>query len=415
MLPHESRLLGMVLAGGEGKRLMPLTADRAKPAVPFGGTYRLIDFALSNLVNAGVHRIAVLTQYKSHSLDRHISLTWSLSPILGNYVTTVPAQMRVGPRWFQGSADAVFQNLNLIRDDRPDHIFLFGADHIYRMDPRQMLRFHQEKGAGLTLAGIRVPIAEASAFGIIDTERDGRVKSFLEKPERPPSVPGDPSVAYASMGIYIFTTKALVDAVTEDEKSDSSRHDIGGSIVPMLVERGQAFCYDFMENRVPGVSGKEAGYWRDVGDLDAFYEASMDLVAPDPAFNLYNREWPMLTFAPQRPPAKFVFDEEGRRGSATDSLVSAGAIVSGAHVRRSVLSPDVFVHSYASVDGAVLMDGVEVGRHAVVRNAIVDKNVRIAPGARIGVDLERDRARFHVSRQGIVAIPKDAVIPADGD
>jgi glucose-1-phosphate adenylyltransferase len=415
MLRHQSHQLGMVLAGGEGKRLMPLTADRAKPAVPFGGTYRLIDFALSNLVNAGVRRIAVLTQYKSHSLDRHISQTWSLSPMLGNYVTTVPAQMRVGPRWFLGSADAVFQNLNLIGDAKPDHIFLFGADHIYRMDPRQMLDFHRETGAGLTLAGIRVPLAEAPAFGIIDTDRRGRVKSFLEKPEHPPSVPDDPSVAYASMGIYIFTTEALVDAVSQDEANDSSKHDIGGSIVPLLVERGDAYCYDFMENQVPGVSGQEVGYWRDVGDLDTFYEASMDLVSPEPAFNLYNQDWPIYTFAPQRPPAKFVFDERERRGIATDSLVSAGAIVSGARVHRSVLSPDVFVHTGASVEGSVLMDSVDVGRRAIVRNAIVDKNVRIAEGARIGVDPARDRARFHVSRGGIVAIPKNAVVLADGD
>ncbi|MBO0701627.1 MAG: glucose-1-phosphate adenylyltransferase [Candidatus Dormibacteraeota bacterium] len=412
---HESHQLGMVLAGGEGKRLMPLTADRAKPAVPFGGTYRLIDFTLSNLVNAGVYHIAVLTQYKSHSLDRHIAQGWSLSPTLGNYVTPVPAQMRVGPRWFLGSADAVFQNLNLIGDDKPDHIFLFGADHIYRMDPRQMLDFHKETGAGLTLAGIRVPIAEAPAFGIIDTERGGHVKSFLEKPEQPPSLPDDPSVAYASMGIYIFTTSALVDAVTEDAGNDSSKHDVGGSIVPMLVERGDAYCYDFMENEVPGVSGREVGYWRDVGDLDTFYEASMDLVAPEPAFNLYNRDWPIFGLAPQRPPAKFVFDEEGRRGTATDSLASPGAIVSGARVQRSILSPDVFVHSYASVEGSVLMDGVDVGRNAVVRNAIVDKNVRIEPGARIGVDPEWDRARFQMSRGGIIAIPKDAVVRADGD
>jgi glucose-1-phosphate adenylyltransferase len=415
MLRHESHQLGMVLAGGEGKRLMPLTADRAKPAVPFGGTYRLIDFALSNLVNAGVRRIVVLTQYKSHSLDRHISQTWSLTPMLGNYVTTVPAQMRVGPRWFLGSADAVYQNLNLIGDAKPDHIFLFGADHIYRMDPRQMLDFHRQTGAGLTLAGIRVPIAEAPSFGIIDTDRDGRVKSFLEKPERPPSVPDDPSVAYASMGIYIFTTEALIDAVSEDEANESSKHDIGGSVVPMLVERGDAYCYDFMENQVPGVTGEEVGYWRDVGDLDAFYEASMDLIAPEPIFNLYNHDWPIYTFAPQRPPAKFVFDEETRRGVATDSLVSAGVIVSGATVHRSILSPDVFVHSHAHVDGSVLMDGVEVGRHALVRNAIIDKNVRIEAGARIGVDPERDRARFHISRRGIVAIPKGAVVTADGD
>ncbi|MGH7922778.1 MAG: glucose-1-phosphate adenylyltransferase [Candidatus Dormibacteraceae bacterium] len=410
---HEPHQLGMVLAGGEGKRLLPLTLDRAKPAVPFGGTYRLIDFALSNLVNAGMRRIVVLTQYKSHSLDRHISQAWSLSPMLGNYVTTVPAQMRVGPRWFLGSADAVYQNLNLLRDDQPDHVFLFGADHIYRMDPRQMLEFHKERGAGLTLAGIRVPIGDAPAFGIIDTDREGRVHSFLEKPEHPPSVPDEPSVAYASMGIYIFTTRALVDAVAEDAAIDSSKHDIGGSIVPMLVERGEAVCYDFMQNQVPGVSGKEVGYWRDVGDLDAFYEASMDLVAPDPEFNLYNRDWPILTFAPQRPPAKFVFDEKGRRGFATDSLVSAGAIVSGASVHRSVLSPDVFVHSYAEVSGSVLMDGVQVGRGAIVRDAIIDKNVRIAPGARIGVDPKQDGARFRVSRRGIVAIPKDAVVEAE--
>jgi glucose-1-phosphate adenylyltransferase len=405
----------MVLAGGEGKRLMPLTADRAKPAVPFGGTYRLIDFALSNLVNAGVRRIAVLTQYKSHSLDRHISQTWNLSPMLGNYVTTVPAQMRVGPRWFLGSADAVYQNLNLIRDDKPDHTFLFGADHIYRMDPGQMLQFHKETGAGLTLAGIRVPVADAPAFGIIDTDRSGRVRSFLEKPQDPPSLPDDPSVAYASMGIYIFTTKALVDAVTEDAADDSSKHDIGGSIVPMLVAQGKAYCYDFTNHHPPGVTGREIGYWRDVGDLDTFYDASMDLVEPEPALNLYNGEWPIYTFAPQRPPAKFVFDEEKRRGTAIDSLVSAGAIVSGGRVSRSILSPDVFVHSYASVDGAVLMDGVDIGRHAVIRNAILDKNVRVEPGARIGVDLEHDRARFHVSKRGIVAVPKGAVIRADGD
>jgi glucose-1-phosphate adenylyltransferase len=414
MLTQESHEMGMVLAGGEGKRLMPLTVDRAKPAVPFGGTYRLIDFALSNLANAGVRRIVVLTQYKSHSLDRHISQTWSLSPMLGDYVTTVPAQMRVGPRWFLGSADAVYQNLNLLRDEEPDHVFLFGADHIYRMDPTQMLRFHRESGAGLTLAGIRVPLADAPAFGIIEADQSDRVRSFREKPSDPAPVPDDPGSAYASMGIYVFTTAALIEAVSADEADPASRHDLGGSVVPMLVERGEAVCYDFVQNYVPGVTGREVGYWRDVGDLDAFYEASMDLISPDPAFNLYNHEWPIFGRAPQRPPAKFVFDEEGRRGLATDALVSPGCIVSGASVRRSVLSPDVFVHSWASVEGSVLMDGVQVGHHAVVRNAIIDKAVRVEPGAQIGVDRELDRARFHVSKGGIVAIPKGAVVTADG-
>lgn len=404
----------MVLAGGEGKRLMPLTLDRAKPAVPFGGTYRLIDFALSNLANAGVRRIVVLTQYKSHSLDRHISQAWSLTPMLGDYVTTVPAQMRVGPRWFLGSADAVYQNLNLLRDERPDHVFLFGADHIYRMDPTQMLQFHRESGAGLTLAGIRVPITEARAFGIIEADRSGRVKSFLEKPSQAASIPDEPDVAYASMGIYIFSTDALIEAVTADAEDTASKHDIGGSIVPLLVQRGDAVCYDFVQNHVPGVSGREVGYWRDVGDLDAFYEASMDLISPDPAFNLYNHEWPIFGLAPQRPPAKFVFDAEGRRGVATDSLVSSGAIVSGASIQRSVLSPDVFVHSWATVEGSVLMDGVDIGRHAVVRNAILDKAVRVEPGVCIGVDHELDRARFHVSARGIVAIPKGAVVRREG-
>jgi glucose-1-phosphate adenylyltransferase len=339
----EIHMMAMVLAGGQGTRLQPLTADRAKPAVPFGGTYRLIDFALSNLVNGGLRKIVVLTQYKSHSLDRHIAQLWRLSPMLGNYVASVPAQMRLGPRWFQGSADAIYQNLNLIFDERPDYICVFGADHIYRMDPRQMIEHHLATGAELTVAGIPVPIEQAPAFGIIESDREGKVRSFKEKPADPASLPGVPDRAFASMGIYVFSTSALVEAVTRDAENPSSKHDLGGSIVPMFVDRGEAGVYDFAANEVPGATSREHAYWRDVGDLDSYYEASMDLIAVDPVFNLYNLEWPIYSYLPPLPPAKFVLDEEGRRGQAFDSLVSSGVIVSGGTVRRSVLSPGVLV------------------------------------------------------------------------
>jgi glucose-1-phosphate adenylyltransferase len=408
-------VMAMVLAGGQGSRLQPLTADRAKPAVPFGGTYRLIDFALSNLANGGVRKIVVLTQYKSHSLDRHIAQMWRLSPMLGNYVATVPAQMRTGPRWFAGSADAVYQNLNLIYDERPDCICVFGADHIYRMDPRQMIEHHLASQAGVTLAGIRVPIEQAPAFGIIEPDRTGRVLAFREKPSDPTPVPGSPGEAYASMGIYVFNTRALVGAVTEDAEVTDSKHDLGGSIIPLLVRLGEASVYDFATNDVPGVGERELAYWRDVGDLDSYYEASMDLVTVDPIFNLYNREWPILNWqSAATPPAKFVFDDEGRRGVAMDSLVSPGVIVSGGTVRRSILSPDVRVNTGALVEGCVLMDGVHVGRGAVVRHAIIDKGVEVPPGVRIGVDPDEDRARFTISGGGVVAIGKGQKVPPQG-
>jgi glucose-1-phosphate adenylyltransferase len=403
----------MVLAGGEGKRLAPLTADRAKPAVPFGGDYRLIDFALSNLVNGGFRRIAVLTQYKSHSLDRHIATTWALSPMLGNYVAPIPAQMRRGPQWFAGSADAIYQNFNLLRDERPDYVCVFGADHIYRMDPRQMVDAHIESGAGVTVAGIRVPIDQADQFGVIEAAADGRtIGAFREKPKDAIGLADAPDQVYASMGNYVFTTDALVEALTADAADPRSKHDLGGSIVPMLVERGMAAVYDFSRNDVPGASGRDRGYWRDVGTLDAFYDAHMDIISVDPVFNLYNREWPILTLPSPLPPAKFVFEDPGRTGHALDSMVCAGVVVSGAEVRRSIISPGARLHSYALIEDSVVMHDTSIERNAVVRRAILDKQVRVAPGARIGVDPEHDRARFTVSDAGIVVVPKGAVVEA---
>ena len=404
-------VLAIVLAGGEGKRLSPLTADRAKPAVTFGGNYRLVDFVLSNLVNGGYLRIVVLTQYKSHSLDRHISQTWRMSPLIGNYVTPVPAQMRRGPHWFAGSGDAIFQNLNLLYDDEPDYVCVFGADHIYRMDPSQMVEQHIASGVGVTVAAIRAPREDAHRFGVITPGDDGRITAFREKPEEAEGLPDAPDEVYASMGNYVFTTKALIDAVSTDARSESSRHDVGGDIIPMFVESGDAGVYDFSSNKVPGATERDAHYWRDVGTLDAFYDAHMDLVSVHPVFNLYNKQWPIYSWQRPVPPAKFVFDDEGRRGQALDSMVSAGVIVSGGSVRRSVISPEVRVHSYAEVESSVLMDNVHVGRGAVVRNAIIDKNVRIPEGAQIGVDLEIDRARFTVSDNGIVVIGKNEKIP----
>ena len=409
----ERRILGIVLAGGAGKRLAPLTADRAKPAVPFGGLYRLVDFALSNLVNGGFRRICVLTQYKSHSLDRHITTTWRMSDLLGNYVTPVPAQQRLGPHWFTGSADAIYQSLNLIYDDRPDIVIVFGADHVYRMDPGQMIRQHVESGAAATVAAIPVPRADATEFGVIRVGKDGRtVEAFLEKPADPPARPGHPDQAYASMGNYVFTSDALVEALRKDAANDDSRHDMGGDIIPMLVGERSAQAYNFLDNEVPGATERDAGYWRDVGTLDSYFDAHMDLCALHPVFNLYNDRWPILTSVASLPPAKFVHDSGDRVGRAISSLVSNGVIVSGGLVRKSVLCPGVRVDSWATVERAVILNNTRIGRHAVVRNAILDKNVVVPEGASIGVDKEHDKARgFVVSEGGITVVGKGQPVP----
>ena len=400
------RILSIVLAGGEGKRLMPLTMDRAKPAVPFGGTYRLIDFVLSNLANAELRQICVLTQYKSHSLDRHISLTWRMSTMLGNYVTPVPAQQRLGPRWYQGSADAIFQSMNLITDDDPDYIVVFGADNIYRMDVSQMVDAHIDSGLGCTVAGIRVPRDQASAFGVIDAGVDNKINSFLEKPDNPPGLTDDPDSSYASMGNYVFTRTALVDALEADAADSDSRHDMGGDIIPGFVDKGDAQVYDFTENSVPGATAKDKNYWRDVGTIDAYHEAHMDLVSVEPVFNLYNNQWPIWTFTPQMPGAKFVLD-----GVAEDSIVSPGCIISGGQVESSVLSPDVRLQERSVINRSVLMSGVRVGADAVVDNAILDKNVVVPPGARVGVDHEADLARgYTVSTGGITVVGKGITV-----
>ncbi|GHC88948.1 glucose-1-phosphate adenylyltransferase [Streptomyces flavofungini] len=402
-------VLGIVLAGGEGKRLMPLTADRAKPAVTFGGTYRLVDFVLSNLVNGDILRICVLTQYKSHSLDRHVSTTWRMSSLLGNYVTPVPAQQRLGPRWYLGSADAILQSLNLVHDEQPDYIAVFGADHVYRMDPRHMLNRHIESGAGVTVAGIRVLRADASQFGIITPAGDGtRVEGFLEKPTSPPGLPGSPHQVLASMGNYIFTTKALVDALQRDAENPDSVHDMGGSILPSLTERGVAQVYDFGDNHVPGETPRDHGYWRDVGTLDAYYEAHMDLISDRPAFNLDNRRWPIYTHSGQLPPAKFCAG-----GIASESVVSPGCVIRG-QVTRSVLSPGVSIGEGAVVQGSVLHDNVRVGRGAVVRGAVLDKNVDVPPGATIGVNPERDEELYTVSEGGVIALGKGQRVLIEG-
>lgn len=407
------RVLAIVLAGGEGKRLMPLTTERAKPAVPFGGLYRLVDFALSNLVNSGYLQIIVLTQYKSHSLDRHVARTWRMSPLLGNYVAPVPAQQRVGKHWYLGSADAIYQCLNIIEDERPDIVVVVGADHVYRMDFSQMVDAHIESGAEFTVSAIRQPIGLAGEFGVIETQPDDptRIAAFREKPKDPVGLADSPGEVLASMGNYVANADALVEAVTADAQNPTSKHDMGGDIVPWFVERNTAAVYDFIRNDVAGSTDRDRDYWRDVGTIDAYYDAHLDLISVSPVFNLYNTKWPLFTGNSGLPPAKFVHAGPGRLGHAADSLVSPGVIVSGATVTGSVLSPGVYLHSWASVSDSVVLDNAVVGRHAQVHRAILDKNVVVRERARVGIDPEHDRARgFTISEGGVTVVPKGTVV-----
>ncbi len=409
----QQRIFGMVLAGGEGKRLMPLTADRAKPAVPFGGSYRLIDFALSNLINSGLRRIVVLTQYKSHSLDRHISQTWRMSPLLGAYVASVPAQQRLGKRWFSGSADAILQSMNLLSDERPDIVVVVGADHVYRMDFDQMIEAHIASGKGVTVAAIRQPMSLANQFGVIevDSKNPKRIAAFLEKPNDPKGLPDSPNEVLASMGNYVFTASALIEAIEQDGERDDSSHDMGGDIVPYMVGRDDAGVYDFTYNQIPGSTERDHSYWRDVGTIDSYYDAHMDLISVMPVFNLYNSEWPIFTQQINLPPAKFVHDGEGNQGRTTDSIVSLGTVVSGGVVERSVLSPWVKVNSHALVTDSVLLDGVQIGRNSTVRRAILDKGVVVTDGAMVGIDRQRDIDRgFTVTETGITVVGKGVVV-----
>ena len=402
------RIFGIVLAGGEGKRLMPLTVDRAKPAVPFGGVYRLVDFALSNLINSGMRQLVVLTQYKSHSLDRHVSQTWRLSGMLNSYVASVPAQQRLGKRWFSGSADAILQSLNLIRDEKPDIVVVVGADHVYRMDFRQMIDAHIANGAGVTVAGIRQPIGLADQFGVIETDpaNPQRIAAFHEKPTNAVGLVDAPHEVLASMGNYVFDADVLVDAVTRDGDDPDSDHDMGGDIVPAFVREAKAFVYDLNLNEVPGSTERDRFYWRDVGTIESFFDAHQDRISALPVFNLYNSEWPIYSQQLNSPPAKFVRDASGVTGNVIDSIVSLGSVISGSHIERSVLGPWVVIESATIID-TVIFERTVIGAGAVVRRAILDKDVVVAPGAQVGVDHDADRARgLTVTETGIVVAGK---------
>lgn len=404
-------VLTMILAGGRGRRLDPLTRDRAKPAVPFGGLYRIIDFALSNCINSGLRRILVATQYKARSLDRHIAAGWGfLSRQVGEYIEVLPPQQRMSESWYRGTADAVYQNIYSIEKADPRHVLILAGDHIYKMDYGAMIQSHIETQADLTIGCISVPLREAGQFGVLGMESDGRVTSFVEKPAEPAAMPDDASASLASMGIYVFSTRVMYDLLCEDAVRTDSMHDFGNNLIQTILPTHRVYAHRFRDR-----NRKAVPYWRDVGTLDAFYQANMDLIAVDPVLNLYDREWPIRTWQPQLPPPKFVFYDErqgpqSRRGEAHESIVCQGSIISGGHVCRSILSPNVRVNSYATVEESILFDGVNIGRHCKIRHAIIDKNVQIPPGTVIGYDPEHDRQRgFTISDNGVVVLPKTEI------
>lgn len=408
-----NKTLTMILAGGVGKRLFPLTRDRAKPAVPFGGRYRIIDFVLNNFVNSGFYKIKVLTQYKSDSLNKHISRGWYLSSSVGQYVDTVPAQMRTDGNWYKGTADAIFQNLNQITDGDYHNIFVFGGDHIYKMDVRQKLNYHIRKHADLTISAIPIPIEMADEYGIIEVDENWQLTGFIEKPKhKPKHIPNDPTKCLASMGNYIFKAKELVKALKLDAVDENSSHDFGKNVIPNMLKSGKkVFVYDFAKNEFPGMTKSERGYWRDVGNIDSYYQANMDLLDYNPELNLYSRDWPLRTFNYNFPPAKFIWDEENRVGAATNSLVSEGCIISGGTISRCILSPKVRINSFSSITNSLLLENVEIGRHSRINKAIIDKNVAIPPYAEIGFNREEDEKRgFYVSSGGVTVVPKGAIV-----
>lgn len=397
-------ILAMILAGGKGERLHPLTMHRAKPAVPFGGIYRIIDFSLSNCINSGLRKIAVLPQYKSLSLDKHVRIAWNLfSSDLNEYIISIPPQQRVGEKWYQGTADAIYQNIYMIEKDAPDHLLVLAGDHIYKMDYAEMLRFHQEKQADATVAAIEMSKKSAAAFGVIESDKTCRVLGFEEKPQDPKHIPGRPDLAFASMGIYFFNTKTVLEYLKYDALQDSA-HDFGKNIIPQMMKTSRVYAYNFKDE-----NKKEAKYWRDVGTIDAYWEANMDLVSVDPLLNLYDKAWPIRTHQAQNPPAKFVFAQEkkgGRLGIALDSIVAHGCIVSGGRVQNSVLSPNVRINSFSEVLESILLENVDIGRRCRIRRAIIDKDVKIPADSEIGYDIAADRERYHVTPSGIVVIPK---------
>ncbi len=407
------KVLTMILAGGQGKRLYPLTRDRAKPAVPFGGRYRIIDFVLNNFVNSNLYRIKVLTQYKSDSLNKHISRGWDLSSSIDQFVDLLPAQMRTDGNWYKGTADAIYQNINQIKDEKAQTVCVFGGDHVYKMNVRQMLDYHHEKDSDITISAIPVDIELASEYGVIEVDDDWRLTGFIEKPtHRPKSMPNDPTKCLVSMGNYIFKADQLIEELTLDAKDDNSEHDFGKNIIPNMLSKGKkVFIYDFSTNTFPGMSQSEKGYWRDVGNIDSYFQANMDLLDYDPELNLYSNEWPLRTFNYNFPPAKFIWDEDKRVGVAKNSLVSEGCIISGGSLSNCVLSPKVKINSYCHIQDSILLENVSIGRYSKIRKAIIDKNVEIPPYTEIGFNKEEDIKRgFYVSPNGVTVVPKDAIV-----